>query len=425
MTITNNFDIIFVYNRGANMRKEKDVLVLEKSVNPGFIFLILVVLLLVGGSIYYYHTFFNNPSYIVKSSIKKFAEKNNSNDTIDMNKPIKIHGGIEFDFKAIGNDKQKVYDVFNNIEFLYNVESDLKNNVLSAKINSKYEKESLLNGKLYYEKDNAYLFLDDFFNKYIKFENKNDIINDIKEETELTTEEMTILANGFMKILTSAFKEDDFYREKDVLSSNDKKIDVYKNYVVYNKNNFKKVNERVLICINKEQEFTMVLKKLIGDNTFNQLLEKIKNLNDIGEFNAEFVIYTKGYTNEFVKMSLNLHNNDDYIIIEMDNEDEISLSLISSEIDFKASISQNDQNNYVINLNAITEDESNISAKISIILENIKTIEKIDDKKVVSYDKLSDDEINNIVDKFNKNETIKKFIDDINDFYENELDFSM
>lgn len=407
------------------MRKEKDVLVLEKSINPGFIFFVLVVLLLVGGSIYYYHTFFNNPSYIVKSSIKKFAEKNNSEDEIDLNMPIKIHGGIEFDFKAIENDKQQIYNVFNNIEFLYNVESDIKNNILSTKINSKYEKESLLNGKLYYEKDNVYLFLDDFYNKYIKFNQDNNKLDTIKDNIQLTNNDLKVLATGFMKVLTNAFTEEDFYRENTQITYNEQKTDVYKNYVVYNKNNFKKVNERVLKSIKENNEFSNLLKRLVGSDLYNKFLNKLTNLKDIGDFNGQFIIYTKGYTNEFVKMSLSLQNKDDYLIIDLNNDDIVSLSLLNNEYDFKVTLEQNEQKNYIMNLSLITEDKSNINAKISMILENIKSIDKIDEKNIVTYDKLSEDERNKIVDKFKNNKTIKKFTSDFKKFSKNELKFSL
>jgi len=401
------------------MRKEKDVLVLEKSINPGFIFLILVVLLLVGGSIYYYHTFFNNPEYIVKSSIKKFAEKNNQEKKIDLTKPIKLHGGIEFDFKAIDDEEQKTYDVFNNIEFLYNIDTDLKNKVLSAKINSKYESNSLLNAKLYYGQNNAYLYLDDFYNKYINFNNKNNKLLDSEKYKSISSNDLKIIADGFMKVLTSAFTEEDFYRENTQITYNDAKIDVYKNYVVYNKDNFKKVNERVLKSINTNKEFTNILKKIIGDDVYKNYLNKLVNLKDIGKFNAEFIIYTKGYNNEFIKMELNLYNDADYMIIEVDNNDIISLSLAGNKFDSKINLSKNAANNYVINLSLIEEDVNNMNAKINVILENIKSIENIDDKNVISYDKLSKDEINKIKEKFNKNKTIKKFVDDFKNFIKN------
>lgn len=409
------------------MKKEKDVLVLEKGINPGFVIFFLVVLLLVGGGIYYYHAFFNNPSYIVKSSLKKFAAKNDSREMIDINKPLRIHGGIEFDLRSVDKEKQKSYDVFNNIELLYNIDFDIKNEILGTKINSKYEGKSLLNAKLYSEKNDVYIYLDDLYDKYIKIENESNSFLESEKIKELTEEELKILSNGMMKILMNAFSKEDFNRIKEEITINDKKVEVYKNYVVYNKDNFKKINEGIIKNLNESKEFTDLLKKKIGNDVYSKYVDKLTNLKDIGDYNAEFVVYTKGYTNKFVKMSLNLHNNDDYMLIEINNDDVMSFSIISDEMDFKVTIEQNDQNNVVFNFFVVTEDESNIKIKATVIADNIKSVDKINENNIISYDKLSEEEINKIMEKFSKHETINKFINDLSELYKDksELMFSM
>lgn len=395
------------------MKKENDVLVLEKSFNFGIIFVVLFVLLIVGGCFYYYTKFSNNPAYIIKSSMKKVLEKNEV-DEIDLNKALNIQGSIDFDIKANDSEMQKSLDVFNEVDILYNVETMLKDKVFNLELNSKYKNNKLINAKLYNDKSNIYLFLEDFYDKYLKVSKEEVINNSSDKKLDITKDDIKKLSKGLMEVISKTFTEDDFNREKEEIMFNDEKVEVYKNYIVYNKDNFKEINERFVKNVKENKELLEVLKKVSSEKEVEKALNDILNIKDIGNFEMEFIVYTKGLTNKFVKLLLKVKKDSDYAIIEVDNEDVFTISLIEDEVDMKLTIQKNDQNNYVANLGLIIEDEVNANVKMSFIYKNIDNIEKINDKNSVLIDELSEDDLNEIMENFNKNDTIKQFVNDLN-----------
>lgn len=403
------------------MEKENNVLELEKSNKTGVILLIVGLLLIIGGSVYCYINYFNNPSYIVKKGINKVTNiyKESKKQEKSGDKPFNISGNLEFDFKANDNDVQKMFDVFNNLDILYNFDIYTKNEISYFKLNSKYEDKDLININMYQEKKLLYIYLEDLFDKYIKLSELSEIVDNIENENKVNDKDIEIIIQGLFDALSNSFLENDFHREKEELTIENKKVEVYNNYILYNKENYKEINERLIKNINDNKELINTLNKVFGEDKVKEIFNEIKEMDDIEDSSIEMCIYTKGLTNEFVKMIINLEVEDSNLIFEINNEDVIKVSVIGEGIDMMISLEQNDLNNYFINLNIIEEELGNINVKLSMIMESIKEVSEIDISNVIDYDKLGEDDFNNIMEKISKNETINMLIKDITNVFSN------
>lgn len=395
------------------MKEDKDVLKLEKSFNLGFVFLILFIFVVIGGFYYCYLNFFNNPEYIIKKSVKNVLA-NNKVATIDLEKIIRLHGNIDFDFRAT-NLEEKGLEALNDIDILYNVDADIKNEILNLNLESKYKDNKLIDAKLYNNKNNIYFYLKDVYDKYIKV-TKDSVVEDLNNKTnspDINKKDLEKILNGLLNVLSNTFTEEDFNRETEEISYNDKKRELYKNSIIYNKDNFKRINESFVKNLKEDSELVLNLQKIYGEKELEKYLNNLLTMKDIKNFSCELAIYTEGYSNKFVKLLLKIQDDDDYMIIEVNKENILTLSLMFDKTDLKIDIEKNNENNYIINFNSVLENGLYGNVRINAICENIDSIEKIDDKNIVSLDDLENEELNKIKEKLNENKIINELISDL------------
>lgn len=395
-----------------------DELVLEKSNKLGWVLAILTALLL-GFGIYFYYLNFNNPQNVMKKSIISLSEKYSENKSdILTNKPIRINGNLSFDIDMNNKEYADFFNILNDVALIYTGDLDVNKKIITMDFDSKYKNNNLLSAFAYINNGKSYIKLNDIYDKYIKISdisNNNGLSNNTNTNN-LTKEEINIMASSFYEILSNVLQEDDFKQEKDVIIYNNKQTEVNKNYIVYNVDNYKRINEKFINLLEKDVDLVNILKKHIGNNIIEEIKSTLSRMELTNE-SLELAIYTKGLTNSFVKASLQIVDIEDTILIEVMQDDVITLSFKSEEIFVK--VVDNLNSNYNIDVSMSLENVGNISLKMTMNVSNIDNIKDIDITNVIDIKDMDNDEYNKIITNLSENKDFKKFINDCNEVRDN------
>lgn len=383
-----------------------DVLVLEKNSKVGYILIILIMLLLIGGGVYYYFNYLTNPSYIMGKALKKVSLK----ELETVNGPFRVRGSAKFGFEDANSEYQDTYDILNNLDLLYNLEMDLEEKVSKIGLSSQYKNKDFLNLKAYQEGEEVYLLLENIYDKYLKVDYAKEEKSD--EVPSISKEDIKVIAEGVLEVIKDAFLESDYRREKVSIDYSKKRIEVYKNYLSYNEDNYMIINKRISESIKENKELLDTLNRVIGKEKIDKFLLELIKEQDMEGLNLEFVIYTQGITNKFIKMMINMWDNDGKLIMEIDNKKTFSFSFEMDEIVLKLTITENEMNNCLINLNFSEDGVGSINAEVSMIYEKLKVVDKINKDKVVDVKELTEEDLLAIFEKVNENETLSQIVND-------------
>ena len=127
-------------------------------------------------------------------------------------------------------------------------------------------------------------------------------------------------------------------------------------------------------------------------------------------------IYSKQITNKIFKYELGFVSDDgEIILIENTGDKEYAFKFSNEEdqITFKVTIIN--ETSYVLNIESNTKEIGKIEATINLSVENIKEVSKVSVKNAKKVDDLTEEESQKIMENLQKNEVIKKFIEDNNE----------
>ena len=277
-----------------------------KKSNKGLVvaLAIIVIAILVGVGYYFLRpvspkdVFVGAINSAYNNSMSKAGE-----DVKKINTTITLSGNIE----STNEEIRQVAKYINEGKVSYNVQldKDLKKALLSASID--YQNENLLSGKLYYANgdENIYLYVQDLFDKYFKFNLKDAV----KDEEDLST--LKNILNGesstqsskidYKKALSIA-KETLINNFKDEYFSKEKVNGVTKNTMKLTFGELKQYIKSVATSLKDNQDFLSCFEN--KDEVKNGLEELIKEETDNKEDNykMEMSLYTKGMKNELEKI---------------------------------------------------------------------------------------------------------------------------
>lgn len=396
------------------MDNDKDLLVLEKNNKTKWFLIIFLILLLGGGIAFYYFKYFNNPVYVISKGLSKVYESYDNVMDIDENKPYRVSGNLKLGIDSSDQEMQEIYDVVNNIDLLYNINLSEKDELYNIEIDSKYLDSKLFNGKIISNKDKVYLYLEDLYDKYLYVEteevSKNELVEDLNEE------DYANILGGLQTAFTESFNDNDFKREKTTITDDGKKISVYKNYLVIDNTNYKRIFKNVLTKLRDDEKFIASFNKALEEKNAKDMLEEELNALLSSEFDGkiEFVVYSKGYTNKFVKLSVNIYEMDQVYNVDVDC-DKITINQGDAKDDLMTVVIDVETNNWQVSITMADQLDlglEKITMKFGMLFSNINSVEKIDESKAINIEKLTDDELMGIYQKILQNEGFNRLIED-------------
>ncbi|MDD4036098.1 MAG: hypothetical protein PHS45_02090 [Bacilli bacterium] len=390
-------------------------------------------------------TFFNNTyndfyTYIeqYKSDRMKELSKNN---VITYNTNIKFNANM---------DKMSELDnLINKLNINYILGVDQKNEKMSFKLDTKFDKEELINLELYNYSNLLYLYVDEALDKYIQIDN----VDPASINNEETKSEIIYLIEKIKGLFISSLKDEYFSKEDEGIIINNQTVDTKKTTLIINDKRLKEIltfiinglkndnrSIKAIITIkNSNMSETELLKKL------DELLEKYKKPDLILDGEISLDIYSKGLFNEVVKYNLIMKYKDDsgelkdmrfsYIVYREGNQDvkeiifkegiiskagllikvsdnkttyDLQLydnnggETINSIFDIQKEITEviiDKEFNYKTNINILIKDNSDVEEKkinIGIIIDTNVIVggelEEIDASKIVNIKDLTEEE---------------------------------
>ena len=341
-----------------------------KKSNKGLVAVLAIIVIAILVGVGYYFLRPTSPKDVFVGGINsafESSEKQLAEEVKKINTTVTLSGNIESSDEEIN----QVAKYINEGKMSYNVQLDKETKKILLSANIDYKNENLLSGKLYYANgdENVYLYVQDLFDKYFKFNLKEAV----KNEDDLSS--IQNMFNGDVsttvgkidskKVVTilkdtivSNLKDEYFTKEKvDGLTKNTMKLTITElKQMIKNITTSLKDNQEFLNCFEKKEEIKEGLEDLLKEIDETDADEEISNI--------EVSIYTKGMKNEVEKFEIKLTNSKSEQMIINITETEEGKFVIDADIPEVGKVKlnlevKNDTNTDIENVNVSDSVEIN------------------------------------------------------------------
>lgn len=386
-----------------------------------FIIMVIILLLLGGASLFYYFKIYNSPILVIGNIINSTKNSFKIPNTKNIN-AYKVSGALDLDLSFNDKEAQKLADIINDIKLQYNLSIDTNNNYGIMELHSKYQNDKLLNLKaiLDNEDETAYIYLEDLFDKYLK--TTIDVTDVTNETTNNETINYEIIITGIYNALSNAITEEDFERASDETNINGKITKVYRNSLVINQSNYKRIMTTIIKELRDNEEFITEINKLNNNEDIKDTLNEA--LNEINESTYEDIIKINFYTKpslkqELLKLEIVETSEDGNYNIAFTNTNKTNLTIDftkDNEQIATLNINRNSDTNMIINCKFNT-DGNEIKFSLNMSYKELNKIEKINTTQNIDINNLTEDDTTKIITNLTENEVLLKLINDIKNIF--------
>ena len=369
---------------------------------------------LIGGVGYYYFVI-DNPKNIFLSAVSNSLEKFN------YQKQDKINYEFSLDTN-INTTKKEYIDIVNILEKIALTGKgslDLKDKKNYSELTTYYQSEKLLNINTYYENDN-YLYFEskDLFDKVIKIKNeteesndKND--NDNNKDLSIKLSDIEQLVNSLKEILKDVLKNAAYQKEYvDLSETKVKKVTLIID---------KELSEKFYNELLDSKEFMKSYSKIMGIDIYEAKKEIQDNINKLDNEVEKVSLYLTILDNKFI-MFEDIYKKE-RITITKDNNAYNYKIYNDSIIEYQGYIELEKTNNeYQISFEYDDiKEEIGIVLNVDLSLDYNKDIEVMNTKDVLDYEKLTENDLNKIINNLSKNKAYTTLYEDLNSIIESYL----
>lgn len=285
-----------------------------KKSNKGLVAVLAIIVIAILVGVGYYFLRPTSPKDVFVGGINsafESSEKQLAEEVKKINTTVTLSGNIESSDEEIN----QVAKYINEGKMSYNVQLDKETKKILLSANIDYKNENLLSGKLYYANgdENVYLYVQDLFDKYFKFNLKEAVKNedDLSSIQNMFNGDVSTtvgkidskkVATILKDTIVSNLKDEYFTKEKvDGLTKNTMKLTITElKQIIKNITTSLKDNQEFLNCFEKKEEIKEGLEDLLKEINEADTNEGISNI--------EVSIYTKGMKNEVEKFEIKLTN---------------------------------------------------------------------------------------------------------------------
>lgn len=293
------------------MEENKNETPMKKN-NKGLVAVLAIIVIAILVGVGYYFLKPTSPKDVFVGGINSVfenSEKSLAEDVKRINTTVNLSGNIESSNEEIN----QVAKYINEGKLSYNVQLDKETKKVLLSANVDYQNENLLSGKVYYTAgdENIYLYVQDLFDKYFKF-NLKEMTNNEEElssiENMFNGEVSSSLGKTDSKKVASILKDTITNDLKDEYFSKEKVDGMTKNTMKLTIAELKLIAKNVVTSLQNNQEFMNCFEKKDElKESFDDLLEAINELDkETDNYNLEASIYTKGIKNEVEKFEIKL-----------------------------------------------------------------------------------------------------------------------
>ena len=313
----------------------------------------------------------SNPQTIFTMAIDKFFSsitENISENAYNISK-----GNIKINFDVNSNDENSsLYSELSKNSFDINYKLDSSNERSYFKINMDYEEEKSLSMNLYNDRNSMYVYYDDVFDKYIKYEKDNSY-------SFIKSNDYKLILNGLNQAFDKVVTSEKISVTKTNLDYDIKTLKVYESKLLIDDSNYKRVSDTFVNSLKSNEEFISTLSNILNLSSsdtkvkLDRLCDKLKKyFKKCGK--SEVKLFIDRRSHNFIKGifssslgSFELLNKDNAYDFKLDD---FNGSKIDGSIE---TIVNNKKTNYNINfIINILSNEKKYSGKFNIVFTNKK-----------------------------------------------------
>lgn len=424
----------------------------SRKVLLGIIFVLVIGLIAL--AIYMFVNKPNTKNIYFKVFDEFAANINKTIDKMPANNVEQMKYDVSFNLNSSSNEYREIAKILNKIKLSSIIESDLNNKKANVNLDVIYNNNSIVNGNIYLNNKDLYAEVPSLYSKLIKLPLDDELDMEYiwnafdKDNYKTITSELT-------KIIKNNLKDEYF-------SNNDETINVLNKDVLTNKQVFKlskdSLKELITNVINDIQNNTKLLNSL--SKAYNISVDEVKN--ELNNYKLEMDI-TSGFE---IDLFLNKKNNDlEYATIIVDDEKlellkteastfnivvdkDVIGNIVLKDNDMKASINydgikmslkatdnliemKNEQNDLKISVKIVgNENKGSMEANVESLADKIelklnadfevnkiKSITQKDYSNYIEADKITENEMNEIMTKLYENQNLMTLIQDVSSLF--------
>ena len=250
-----------------------------KKSNKGLVAVLAIIVIAILVGVGYYFLRPTSPKDVFVGGINsafESSEKQLAEEVKKINTTVTLSGNIESSDEEIN----QVAKYINEGKMSYNVQLDKETKKILLSANIDYKNENLLSGKLYYANgdENVYLYVQDLFDKYFKFNLKEAVKNedDLSSIQNMFNGDVSTtvgkidskkVATILKDTIVSNLKDEYFTKEKvDGLTKNTMKLTITElKQIIKNITTSLKDNQEFLNCFEKKEEIKEGLEDLLKE----------------------------------------------------------------------------------------------------------------------------------------------------------------
>ena len=393
-------------NNKVNPRKKKSILPI--------IIIILVVIVLGVLSILGYFYFFNkkqSPKNIFIEGLNNLSKSNLLED-----KNAAYSENINFKIDSSDESFNEISKIVNNLDLVIDYSKNDNAKAIDSLIKVNYKNSNAFNIGGHLRNNDLYLSMDGIYDKYISVPNEEDIYENVFNT------DYKLLRKSIINALEKSLKDEYFKKEKEIIVVNEKSKKVDANKLVINSSNLNSILTDFINVLSSDDEFISYLSKLFDTNKEDVKSELKSILHDInvdGNYQIEFSIYTSGIKCNFEGIKVDVKDTESYSfsLLRLDNENyDLNVNYNGLSVNGKLKY-VNSNNTEKINL-TLNLGSTNVSVNLDLKkLDNV-TIKSISKENSVSYDEISDNESDSIINNTQNNKAFTELINDISNLFE-------
>lgn len=355
----------------------------------------LAVLAFFGGK--YYLSSKNSIKIFIDTSLNKLENNIASSGTTSGDLTININGDTT-------SKEGKIFKILNNLDLNIIYDIDTKENITDVNIKTNYYSDELVDANIYIEDGNIYLYLNELYSKYIKYNYKKDNSNSNK----ISNEDYKIIVSSIRTALNESLKEE--YFTKSWTKVNGKSVN--KVELLLDDKNIKIINENIINNLKNNNKFISSFRRITNkeETEVKKLLDnEVEKINNNKYLDTKISLYTS--ITKFVMLEVSnknvqatINSNDNGFVYKVADKENNNTYNGTFKIDIK------DDN---ITYSNITKDDSSLEMNFSGTIKYNTKIEKKNVSNNILLEDITDREYKEILSKIFNNKAFKRISEDI------------
>lgn len=355
----------------------------------------LAVLAFFGGK--YYLSSKNSIKIFIDTSLNKLENNIAGSGTTSGDLTININGDTT-------SKEGKIFKILNNLDLNIIYDIDTKENITDVNIKTNYYSDELVDANIYIEDGNIYLYLNELYSKYIKYNYKKDNSNSNK----ISNDDYKIIVSSIRTALNESLKEE--YFTKSWTKVNGKSVN--KVELLLDDKNIKIINENIINNLKNNNKFISSFRRITNkeETEVKKLLDnEVEKINNNKYLDTKISLYTS--ITKFVMLEVSnknvqatINSNDNGFVYKVADKENNNTYNGTFKIDIK------DDN---ITYSNITKDDSSLEINFSGTIKHNTKIEKKNVSNNILLEDITDREYKEILSKIFNNKAFKRISEDI------------